>query len=173
MDLPAAQKWSSLRRPLFAALMIGCMFSLAASRQLTLRHIVDGVCNGCLLLLGQFVAMAFIRRGHKVSFSRAIDLFFAGFGPWLVWMLAFAAVWAFAPPLQAFVWAGLPAIPISAGLVMLWSGYIDFQFFRQVFQRTPAGALRTLLQQRVIAGTIFTVIFGAGAAPELLKLFGK
>jgi hypothetical protein len=172
VELPEAKTWNSLRRPLLVGLMSGCMFSLWASQRLTLRHLVDGTLNGSLLLFGQFIAMAFVRRGTTISYSRAIDLYFSGFGPWLVWMIGMSAVWAFAP-MQAFVWAGLRTILISVSLVVLWSAYIDFQFFRQVFKRSAMRAAWDLLQHRVVSWLIFMVIFGSGASPDLLKLFGK
>jgi hypothetical protein len=174
LDQPEAAKWSSFRRPLFVAFLGGCMFSLVASRQLTLRHIVDGTINSCFLLGGQILAVAFTRRASPISFLRAIDLFFAGFGPWLVWMLGISAVWAFTPPIHAFVRAGLHTILTSVCLVTVWSGYIDFQFFHQVFRRTPMRAAWDLLQQRVIAWTIFILIFGAGSVvPGAMEIFGK
>jgi hypothetical protein len=174
LDQPAGAKWSSFRRPLFVAFVAGCMFSLTASRTLNLRQLADGTINGGLLLVGQIVAIALSRRGSHISFSRAIDLFFAGFGPWLVWMLGISTVWAFMPPIRAFVWAGLHMILTSVCLVMVWSGYIDFQFFRQVLQRTPGRAARDLLQHRVIAWTIFLFIFGAGSlVPGAIEIFGK
>jgi hypothetical protein len=175
LDQPEAARWSSFRRPLCVAFLAGCMFSLVASRQLTLRHIADGTINGFFLLAGQIAALALTRRGSEVSFSRAIDLFFAGFGPWLVWMLGMSTVWAFMPPIRALVWAGgKPAILTSVCLVTMWSGYIDFQFFRQVFRRTPGRAAWDLLQLRVIAWTIFIFIFGAGSlVPGAMEIFGK
>jgi hypothetical protein len=172
---PEAAKWSSFRRPLFVAFLAGCMFSLVASRQLTMRQVADGTINGSFLLVGQIVALALTRRGSYISFSRAIDLFFAGFGPWLVWMLGISTVWAFMPPIRALVWAGgKPAILTSVCLVMMWSGYIDFQFFRQVLGRTPGRAAWDLLQHRLIAWAIFLFIFGAGSlAPGAEEIFGK
>jgi len=175
LDQPEAGKWSTFKRPLFVALFAGCMFSLAASRQLTMRQVADGTINGSFLLVGQIVALALTRRGPNISFSRAIDLFFVGFGPWLVWMLGKCTVWAFMPPIRAFVWAGsTPAILASVCLVTVWSGYIDFQFFRQVFGRTPGRAAWDLLQHRLIAWTIFLFIFGAGSVvPGAMEIFGK
>jgi len=175
LDQPEPGKWSTFRRPLFVAFLAGCMFSLVASRQLTMRHVADGTINGILLLVGQIVALALTHRGTYISFSRTIDLFFAGFGPWLVWMLGMGAVWAFMPPIRAFVWAGgKPAILTSVCLVTMWSGYIDFQFFRQVLGRTPGRAAWDLLQHRLIAWTIFLFIFGAGSlVPGAMEIFGK
>jgi len=175
LDQPEAGKWSSLSRPLFVAFIAGCMFSLVASRQLTMRQVADGTINGSFLLVGQIVALALTRRGTNISFSRAIDLFFAGFGPWLAWMLGMSAVWAFMPPIRAFVWAGSTrAILASVCLVTVWSGYIDFQFFRQVLGRTPRRAAWDLLQHRLIAWTIFLFIFGAGSlVPGAMEIFGK
>jgi hypothetical protein len=74
-----------------------------------------------------------------------------GHAPWLLWLVLYAAVWAFAPPMQAFAWMGNHWIWYgSAGLVAAWSGYIDFRFFRSILKSAPARAIRDLVLQRLI-----------------------
>lgn len=164
-----------LGRPLFVAFLLGCMVSLAASQRLTLRHVAGGTITGCFIILGQIVALAVVFWSNPIiSFSRAIDLFFAGYGPWSLWILCFSAVWAFASPWQAFVWAGLRMILLSAGFIALWSGYIDFCFFERVLHRTPARAAWDLLRQRAISWSISILIFGGGPLwSEITRIFGK
>jgi hypothetical protein len=165
--------WQAVRRPLFFAFLLGCMVSLVASRQLTLRHIVGGTISGCIIVLGQILALAIVyRRCQAISFSRALDLFFIGYGPWSLWILCFSSAWAFASPVNAFVWAGQRAILISAIVPAVWSGYIDFCFMKSVLHRSPRRAAWDLFLQRAISWTISILIFGAGAvAPEAIRIF--
>lgn len=165
--------WSVLRRPLFVAFLLGCMVSLVTSQRFTLRHVSGGAMSGCFILLGQIVALAIVcGRNRTIAFSQAIDLFFAGYGPWLLWILCFSAVWAFASPEQAFVWLGLRTILLSASLVALWSGYIDFYFFKRVLHRTSARAAWDLLRQRAISWSLAILIFGGGPLwPEIIRIF--
>jgi len=107
------------------------------------------------------------------SFSRSVDLFFTGFGPWLLWLLSFAAIWSFASPVNAFRWSGPRWDLYVVGALALWSGYIDFCFFRYVFQTTPQRAARCLLMQRAISWTLAVIIFGGGPLrSEIVRSFG-
>jgi hypothetical protein len=170
-----AGAWQAVRRPLFFAFLLGCMVSLVASRELTLRHIVGGTISGCIIVLGQILAFAVVcRRGGTTSFTQALDLFFMGYGPWPLWILCFSAVWAFASPVTAFVWAGQRAILISALVPALWCGYIDFCFMKSVLYRSSGRAAWDLFLQRAISWTISIMIFGAGAVvPEAVRIFSR
>jgi hypothetical protein len=170
-----AGAWQAVRRPLFFAFLLGCMVSLVTSRELTLRHVLAGTISGCIILLGQILAIAVIYRGGRnISFSRSLDLFFLGYGPWSLWILCFSAVWAFASPLTAFAWVGQRTILISALVPALWSGYIDFCFMKTVLHRSTGRAAWSLFLQRVISWTITILIFGGGAvAPEAVRIFGR
>ena len=44
-------------------------------------------------------------------------------------------------------------------MVLVWSGYIDFWFFRRIFGSTPARAVGDLLVQRVICWTAALAVF--------------
>ncbi len=180
-DRPAEQgKWTSLRRPLFFAFLLGCMVSLVASQRLTLRHVIGGTVGGFCIILTQIIGLAVVRpRGGRpgdgtISLARSIDLFFAGYGPWMLWILAFSAVWAFATTLHAFRWAGSRTIVTSFTLAAIWSAYIDLCFFKRVFRRAAGGAVRDLLLQRAISWTLAILIFGAAPLlPEIMRRLGQ
>lgn len=164
-----------LQRPLFVAFLLGCMVSLITSQCLTLRHVAGGTINASFVLVGQIAALAVVC-GHRnrQSFAHTIDLFFLGYGPWCLWVLIFSAAWAFAPPVQAFVWVGMPTILPTASLVAICSAYIDFCFFRHVLQKHPIRAVWDALVLRAISWSVAILIFGYGPlSSELMKLFGR
>jgi hypothetical protein len=168
-------RWSALRRPMFVAFVLGCMVSLVTSQRLTLRHVADGTINASLILLGQIAALAVLRgRERTLSFSRAIDLYFMGYGPWLLWILGFSAAWSFASPVQAFASGGMRTILPAACVAAIWSGYIDFCFFERVLQRSAARAAWDLMRLGVISWSVSIVIFGGGPLwSEHMRMLGR
>jgi hypothetical protein len=158
-DIPSI--WLAVRRPLLFAIVLGCTVSFAASGRLTLRLVFPAIIYAALVPLIEVLALRAVHA--KSPFSRSLDLFFAGFGPWLLWLLAFATIWTFASPVNAFRWTGPRWDLYVVGALALWSGYIDFCFFRYVFQRSPRRAARDLLVQRAISWTLAVLIFGGGS----------
>jgi hypothetical protein len=58
-------------------------------------------------------------------------------------------------------------------VAVLWSGAIDFAFFREVMERTAGQAVRDLVVQRVIGWTLCILAFGGGPmAAELTRMLG-
>jgi hypothetical protein len=170
--LPATQsKWLVVRRPLLYVFVLGCTVSFAASSRLTLRLAVPATIYAGVEVLIEILALAAVRGRHRtLSFSHSLDLFFAGFGPWLLWLLTFAAIWAFASPVHAFRWTGPRWDLYVLAALALWSGYIDFCFFRHVFQATGPRAARDLFLQRAISWTLALIVFGGGSLwPEFIR----
>ena len=161
-----------LRRPLFLVVFFACMVSLMASQRLTLRLMVTGVVNMSFIPLVEIAGLRAVwRRERHVAFSRAVDLFFMSHGPWILWLSAFASVWAFASPDHAFFWTAPRYIWPSFLLAIAWSAWIDYGFFRQVFQRSRTQAAFDLLVQRAISWTLGILIFGADPlAPEITRI---
>jgi len=96
-----------------------------------------------------------------------VDLFLAGHGPWLFWLIGLCTIWSFMPPIQAFTCTNLwlyGAAPIVIG----WSAYIDFCFFRFVLRRNPMEAGRDLVLQRLFSWTLIVGVFGWPAIPPAL-----
>jgi hypothetical protein len=122
--------------------------------------------------LAEIAALFLTRPKSKMlSFSCAVDLFFTGHGPWLLWLVGFAALWTFASPIRFFASAGLLWSFYLAGLVAVWCGYIDFCFFRKVYEETRGKAVLRLLLHRAISWTLGFVIFGGGSLwPEMVRI---
>jgi hypothetical protein len=104
------------------------------------------------------LAAVWRRQREAIRFARAIDLFFQGHAPWLLWLAAFAAIWAFFPTVLVLGWTYAKwAWYGSALAVAAWSAVIDYRFFRGVLGRGAGSALGNLLLQRVVS-------WGAGLA---------
>jgi hypothetical protein len=165
--------WRGLRKPLFLALLLGGCLSLIVSGRLTARLIVGGAVAWSFIPVFEVAAFAAVRRFANIGapFSRDIDLFFAGHGPWSILLIAVAAVASFIP-IQAATWAasapGAITLAAIASVVVVWSGYIDFCFYRAVLGKTEASAVRALLLQRVIAWTLAIVYFLGNAGWPLV-----
>jgi len=160
----------ALRRPLFAVFVLGCGISLIVSGRLTLRLIAGGAVAWSFVPMLEVASFAAVHRVARArsAFARDVDLFFAGRGPWTAWLLAVATIAAFATPFQVDDWTATPAglnwIAASMAAIAIWSGYIDFCFFRVVFNRPPGAAIRALLLQRAlcwIAAATYFVSFAA------------
>lgn len=171
-------KWLAVRRPLRFAFVLGCTVSFAASGRLTLRLVIPATVYAVLLILIEALALAAVRpkivtQTTTQSFSQSLDLFFTSFGPWLLWLLTFAAVWALASPVNAYRWTGPRWDLYVVSALALWSGYIDFCFFRYVFQTTRGRAARYLFAQRAISWTLAALVFGGGSLwSEIVRSLG-
>jgi hypothetical protein len=161
--------WLWLRRPLLIAAVFGCMVSLMTSGRLTLRLAVPAALYCSFVPLCEIVALAAVPGRRKLPLAQAIDLFFIGQAPWMLWLTYFAAVWAFASPVHVFGWASRPwAFDRCAMLAAAWSLYIDFWFFRCVFGHSPVAVIRDLLVQRTISWTAGLAIFLSSAGVQVL-----
>jgi hypothetical protein len=163
--------WMALRRPMLVALVIGCVVSLLDARVLTARLAIPAAFwwtyVPLLEILGLFAASPAARRSG--SWQRTIDLFFTGHGPWLLWMVALAAGFAFIPTVRIFSWVPHVRIALdSAVVIVAWSAYIDYQFFRRVLKQSAWRAGRDLLVQRAISWTLGLTIFVGGAGYQML-----
>lgn len=169
------EKWTALRRPLFVAFLSGSMVSLVTSQRLTMRHVAGGTLNASFLVLGQIAALGIVcGRDRKISFSRTVDLFFAGYGPWTLWIIAFSAVWAFASTEHAYAFAGPGSILPTAGLAAIWSCGIDFRFFERVLQRSPRRAVWDVFRMWTMSWIVCVGIFGYGALwSEHMRIVGR
>jgi hypothetical protein len=147
--------WVFLRRPLLVALVMSCSISLLTRGYLAPGLVASGIIAWSFVPLAEIAGLFAVLRGRP-SFSRDVDLFFAGHAPWLLWVFAFcvfyASVASAQPESVARIWFG------SLILIALWSAYIDFGFFRNV-----AGVERpgwSLLAQRAVSWTLFFAVFG-------------
>jgi hypothetical protein len=165
--MTAAQRggrWLLVRRPLLLALFLGCSVSLLASGRLSVRLIVDGAVSFAFVPVVEMAAFAVVYRlgSRTIPFARATDLFFATNTPWLLLLVALAALAAFQSPRQVATWTVPPKLWIIAGAAVLTiasSAYLEFAFFRAVLQRSAAAAARDALVVRALAWTGAGVYF--------------
>jgi hypothetical protein len=171
----AKESWDALRRPLLMAFWFGCMISLVTSQRLTMRHVAGGTIHASVLLLAQIAALAIVSgRDRRFSFSQTIDIFFAGYGPWILWIIWFSSVWAFTSTKHADTFAGPGSILPAAGLVALWSCYINFRFFERVLRRSRTRAMWDVVRLAVMCWIACILIFGYGVMwSELMRLLGR
>ena len=166
--------WLGWRKLLLIALVLGCTMSFVTSTTLTLRLAGPATIYWSYVPLAEIAALASVCWHQKSprSFLEIVDLFLAGHGPWLLWLIGLCIIWSLIPPIQAFdvtkFWM------YGAGpIVLAWSAYIDFCFFRFVMRRNPAVAGRDLFLQRLVSWTLIVTVFGWPAIPpELASRFG-
>lgn len=170
--IPSAA-WTGLRRPLLVALVLGCGMSLMDARVLTLRLALPTAFWWTYVpmveILALFAACPAARRAP--SWPRIVDRYFMGHWPTLLWVMALAGCLAFIPPITVLSWQQRISVPFdSALLVIAWSAYIDFQFFRRGLKQSAWHAARDLLVQRAIAWTVGLTIFVGGAGYQTLAV---
>ena len=159
---------TALRRPLFVALTLGCVTSLAATGVLTLRialpaYVYWGIVP--VLELGALMVVVWPRPG-RINLPRAVDTFFAGHGAWTLFLLWLAALISSRPPeLNWSLITGWALVMLVA--VLAWSTYVDFCFFRHALGRSRAAAARDVVVTRLIT---WTLVFGIFAVPNLSPL---
>jgi hypothetical protein len=146
-----------VRRPLLLAFVLGWSVSLQASGRLSARLIGDGAVSFAFVPLFEMAALGAVYRlgPRRISFARAVDLFFAANAPWLLWMIAFAVLRCLQTPMQATAppRSLLSMLEVSLVPIAAWSAWIDLQFFREVLPRPAASPGRDLILQRAIGWT--------------------
>lgn len=152
-------------KPLVLAFVLGCALSASASGRFSLRLVVDGALSFAFVPALAILALAVVgRTGNRgrLPFGHLVDLFFTGNGPWLLWLIAAAALTLILPPRDFGPWI----IPLELSLLipLAWSLYIDFHFFREVMDRTSGGATKAVILHRLIAWIGFIAYFDGRAA---------
>jgi len=162
-----AGPWMVWRRPLAIAGLLGCVASLVASGVLTVRLIVPAALVWSYVPIAQVLALVAVtwRRRRAAPYARAVDLFFAGHGPWALFLIGIATSLAFLPP--EFGWTRIRIWLGGMAGVMIWSAYLDFWFFRTVYRASPAAAVRDVVLVRAIS---WTLIFWIFAVPDATPL---
>lgn len=169
--------WTLLRRPLLWAFVGGCTVSMWASGRLSARLVIDGIVSFAFIPAFQILSLALVYRGRErtVPFAGAVDLFFGGSTPWLLWLTAFIGLRAVQTPVQATAPNPATVLAILASLVPIvaWSAAIDLRFFRDVLRRPGRGAVRALILQRAIAWSCGIVyFFGFAIWPLIVEWLG-
>ncbi len=157
-----ATTWTALRRPMLVAVVFGCSFSLMDASRLTLRLALPAAIWWTFIPILEAAALfcASARARSVRPWQRTVDQFFETHRPWLLWVAAFSAYWAFLPIATAFSWPErYRAWFWSAAAVTVWSAWLDYRFFRRALGLPRWPACRDLLLQRVISWTIGLAIF--------------
>jgi hypothetical protein len=114
-----------------------------------------------------------LRRPALVAFILGCTVSLLGHGPWSLWLLGLGVIWSFLPATSVFVPTTMWLLGAGV-MVVVWSAYIDFCFFRFVLGRNRARAGRDLLVQRLMSWALIVLIFGApGIGPEVARWFGR
>jgi hypothetical protein len=169
----------AIARPLHAVFILGCTVSFIASGRLTPRLLLDGCVS--FAFLPAFSALGFgfvfLAGGRRVlRFGDALDAFFAGQWPWLVWLSALALVCVTVPPHRLGPW--LMPLVIALSLPAIASAALDYRFFRTAMARTRRAAIRDLVLTRGLSwGLSVAYFFGSAirgeVAPQLLEWVGR
>ena len=154
----------ALRRPFFLAVFLACCVTLITAWRLDFRLVAGETVSWAVLPLLQMFALAgaCVFRRRSLPFSLLIDLFFTGFGPWLLWLIGFVLAVSVTSPVRAARWVTPPDVTVLLGTllpVFLWSICIDYRFFRVVMERTRAQAVRDLAVQRIIGWAAWALSF--------------
>lgn len=170
LAIESPRPWGWLRRPLLLALVIGCGAALLAEGALDPRLVLSAGLTWCFLPLLEISGLAVLwaTAGKRIRFAQAIDLYFAGYAAWCLWIVGVGFCWATLTPAR-----GLTTIFGCLGigvLVAAWSAYVDYRFFRCVLKSNRIQALRALAMQRGIVWLSTLVVFGGGSLLSELHL---
>jgi hypothetical protein len=134
-ELADARGWRlALRRPVRWLLVIGAFVSLSSAGRLVALHVASGFVFWSffplLQCVGVLVALAVVARERPRA--AALDLYFAGQAPWLLFFVVLAGVCLFAPRVydtfQLLLRTGiLPGLFI---VTLVWSTLLTWAFFR-------------------------------------------
>jgi hypothetical protein len=153
-----------LRGPTFIAVILGCCISLLVSAALNLSLALSTAFCWTFVPLAELVALQFVIGSSTPELPRArrVDLFFAGHTPWLIWIALLGMAGAFLP-LTEIVEVSARWMLASGVVALVWSLWIDYQFFRVVCGASRTAALGKLLVQRLISWTLVIAVFAYGS----------
>jgi hypothetical protein len=143
-DRTAPSPRHGLRRPLVFLLTLASMISLLTAGRLTLPLLLEA-CVAWSFVPALHVAVAAgsarMLAGGRRRTAETIDLYFMGFGPWSLWMLALSGAALFVPTDQALWTITQFWLLGSAATAFVWSAWINLGFFRGVLGLTLPGAV--------------------------------
>jgi hypothetical protein len=136
----AAERWpahpgrEAVLKPLLTLLVIGAFVSLTAAGRLVPAQVVLTMAFWAFAPLLQIAALAIAVRAARagVPLPRAVALYFAGHGPWLLFLLALAGVCLLSPSVYATMMALLSsgALPALLLATAAWSAVLTWASFR-------------------------------------------
>jgi hypothetical protein len=168
------------RRPLALLFAFGCVVSAFATGRFTVRLVADGMVSFAFVPIFEIAALALVwrsgRNRARPAFGVAVDRFFGGYQPWLIWMAILAGVLVVVPD-RALAPVIRPAILLSV-VPLLWSLAVDLRYFRNVMPRAAGGAWRDLALHRALSWTaILTYFLGIAIwheyVPQVIPWIGR
>jgi hypothetical protein len=160
----------ALRRPLLLLVVLGGFVSLTSAGRFTLPDLASTIVAWSFApvvqTLALTVALALSRSLPSPSVRpRALDLYFAGQGPWLLFLCVFATGAILLPdPGPAFsTLLRLGVVPLYLLLTILWGGITTWAFFRHGLGLARARAAG--------ATAIFYAIFVGSIAGYYLSVY--
>ena len=159
--------WRMLGRPAMVLLVIGTSVSIMAVQRVTLGLVATAALSWSFVVAIQGLVgagMIASAPARRVGVLRALDLWFAGYLPYSLWMLT------------SFAWMGsstsapLEILVCSAIAPAAWTALIVSAFCRTVLDTTPSGARRRAAAHQVIVWAIGLtyVAWSAGGWFQLL-----
>jgi hypothetical protein len=141
------------------ALMLGCAVSLISSGRFTIRLIIDGALSFAFVPICGLAGLGvvYVMRRPARPFAETVDRFFAGYTPWLWWLLAGMTATAMLPVLQHGHL--LPALLVASLIPIVLSVVVDLRFFREAIGSTRSQARVDLVIQRLVSWSAATAYF--------------
>ena len=143
---PSHRSWLHWRRPLIVALTLSTSISLLTSGHFSLHLVGSAAIYWAFVPLVQIAGLVAVWRAWPEP--RVVDRYFTGHGPWLLWMIAFAAYNSSAGAVDSPV--AFTCWEATAAAVLVWSCWIDYRFF---------GSIQKLALHRAVSWTLFAGIF--------------
>ncbi|HKE01059.1 MAG TPA: hypothetical protein VKE69_08620 [Planctomycetota bacterium] len=164
-------------RPAFVAFVLGCVVSLAATGTLTARLVFPAPLYWAVVPLVEIAALAVAlpRRSARISFPGAVDAFFTGHAAWTLCLVGLVTSLALVAPTLWWTLMTRVGVP-GLLLVLLWSLYTDFCFFRFVIGSSPRAAAWAVALHRAVSWAVVALIFAipalspAGIAREIVEV---
>lgn len=157
--------WIAARRPLFLTIVLASVISLIGASVPTFRLAAPTAVYWAFVPLVEVLALAVVvrhRRGAR-SLGALVDVFFAGYAAWTLFLLMLGGVLAIAPPEH---WWFLIMRPVLIALILVvgWSAYVDVCFFRHVCGASRRRAIGDAALYRLITWTLIFWVFAVPSA---------
>jgi hypothetical protein len=155
----------TLRRPAMIILTIGIVIPIMAVHRVTLGLAVNAAAAWAIAPAIEYLAAICViasAPSKEISTARALDLWFAGYLPYCLWLLILPAVTA---RVSSFP---LEVIGLTAVVPTVWTTFIIAAFCRTILRTTPAGALARaglhLAAFIIVVSTLFIISAGGSNA---------
>jgi len=173
---PSRGRWPA--RPLLLLLALGSLVSMLTAGRLALPLVAEACLAWSFVPVLHVLAAAAIARvpwGRRPGFARTVDLYFMGFGPWLLWVLALTGAAFFWPSADPAWSIGQAWLLGSAAVAFAWSAWINLGFFRGALAWSgPRAALGVVAVRVAVWGFVAAYLhLSDQLMPRLLSVLGS